>query len=162
MAVNKASIDDFPNLVRLFKEFFPRHNVFNQKSPYIKKYLTSISQKYPLLIIKEKDPDTEEIFISAAAYIVKIDESKDKTHTRWKFRHFAFRNENSGEEMLVACEEYVKKQSNTIKIELTISESESSLHFFEGQSYQNEGLLKNHYRWGETCYVTSVESLKKN
>ena len=152
MPITNGTKEDIQDIIPLFQSFFPKHNIFQLNQDQVKEYLETEMQKHQLLIIKEQETNKDKR-ITAASFIVKTGESSNQEHTRWKFRHFAFTNEEAGKELLAACEEYIKKQSKTAKIELTISENESSLEFFEQQGYQKEGTLTNHYRWNETCFI---------
>mgnify|MGYP001579545610 FL=1 len=71
----------------------------------------------------------------------------------WKFRHFAFETETIALELLSEVENIVRNSSKTSKIELTIAETELGIDFYKRYKYEQEAELKNHYRWGETCYV---------
>ena len=159
MHISKAHPSQIPKIIKLFQSFYLRHNIFQQKPEIISKYLIKQAQLYPLLIVEEiVTKDTKKI--AAVTFIVKTGESEDQTHFRWKLQHFAFTNINAAQALIEESESYIKKQSITSKIELTIAESESNLHFYESQKYDKEATLRNHYRWGETCFVLG-KSLKQ-
>lgn len=129
-------------LAELFSNFFKTHNVFQRPKEEIIDYLK-----------KQKD---ELIFVeNAATFLVKTGESLDKNHTRWKFRHFAYPSKESALKLLEKAEEKVRNSSKTTKIELTIAKNENSFEFFKSNGYEQEGILKNHYRPNEDCYVLS-------
>ena len=66
-----------------------------------------------------------------------------------------FVSEDVGKGLLSFAEEELQKGSATSKVELSLAEGEKGIDFYRAQGYEQEGALKNHYRWGETCYVLS-------
>ena len=150
MTTTTANPSDMIQVAQLLKEFYPTHNLFNQTEDKIATYLQTESINHKLLICKNENKE-----IVASSFVVKTGESSDQSHSRWKFRHFAFVSEAAAKELLTASEDLVKGQSKTAKIELTISEREKSLSFFESNEYKKEGSLANHYRWNESCYILS-------
>lgn len=148
MTIRAATQEDIPKLIDLYKEFFPTHNIFQRSTEDITNYLSEGIEIDELLVYDDGE-------ITAAMFIVLTDRSEDQKHTRWKFRHVAYTKEKTAKELITEVEERIKQTSNTAKIELTIAESEKALDFFKKIGYQEEGALKNHYRWGETCFILS-------
>jgi hypothetical protein len=140
MAVRTVTEEDFGKLIELYKEFFPTHNRFSQNEDIIKAYLH-----------KELLEQDDFLITEGAALIVIITKCND-THSRAKFRHFAWKNEEAATELLQEAESRVRKSAETVKIELTLSESEE-IEFYKKNGYVVEGELKDHYRAGEVCFI---------
>lgn len=149
MTIRQASKSDYVGLNALFKEFFVAHNRFSQNDKEVIEYLKSQAENNQLIVHETNNK------LDGAMFIVKTDQNDTGTHTKWKFRHFAYKNHTVGKELLVYAEEFVKKSSDTSKIELTIAETEEDIDFLKKNDYEEEGALKHHYRWDETCYVLS-------
>ncbi len=158
MYISKAEPKQIPKLIVLFRSFYPKHNIFHQEMPIITEYLSKQAQQNLFLTVQEEG-EKDEVHTTAATVIIKTDVSADQKHTRWKFCHFAFNNPEAGLALLKECEQYVHKQSLTAKIELKVAESESHVNFYKEHGYHEEAALRNHYRWGETCFVLG-KSLK--
>ncbi|MEK6969800.1 MAG: GNAT family N-acetyltransferase [Nanoarchaeota archaeon] len=147
MAIRNVKEKDYEKLVELYKSFFPKHNIFQQDKKTIITYLKEQTVTGELLVNEEKGK------IGAALFVVNFGQSVDGKHKLWKFRHFAFENEKVAAELLEEAEKRIQKKSNTVKIELTIAETETGINFYKFHGYRQEGALKNHYRYGETCFV---------
>lgn len=143
---------DYVSLVSLFKKFFPVHNQFQLPKEKVISYLKSQASQNELIVYDDKG-------IKGAMFLVNFGSSADNSHKLWKFRHFAFENEDIGSKLLKEAEKIIKKKSKTVKIELTIAETEPGKEFYLSNGYKQEAALTNHYRWGETCYVLA-KSLK--
>ncbi len=144
--IRTAQEKDYEGLVKLFKKFFPVHNRFQQSNEEIISYLKEQASKNELVVYDDNG-------IKGALFLVNFGQSSDKTHKLWKFRHFAFETENIGSQLLTEAEKIIKQKSKTIKIELTIAETEPGKEFYEKNNYKQEAELTNHYRFGETCFI---------
>lgn len=147
--IRKATEKDIKKVAKLCKEFFKTHNIFQQIDKKVAEHLKKESKKNILLVLEEKKD------IKAAMLLVQTGQNSDDTHKIYKFRHFAFTSESYAKELLEYVYEKIKKSSTTAKIELTLAEGEKGIEFYKKQGYEKEADLKNHYRWGETCYVYS-------
>jgi len=148
MPIRDLQEKDFSKLATLYLKFFPTHNIFQQHQDIVGAYLRKESLEREAFLVHE-----EKGKVTAALILVLEGKSADKSHTRWKFRHFAFSSETAGEKLLREAEKRVQKSSQTAKVELTIAESEPGAAFYKKHGYAQEGILKNHYRWGERCFV---------
>ncbi len=128
----------------LCTNFFQTHNIFQQKKDKILTYLETQTKKNKLLTNKN-------------AGMILIRKQQNKTHSLWKFRHFAYKDIESAKELIKEAERIIKKSSKTNKIELTIAESEGQdiITILKDLNYEEEGILKNHYRWGEITLILS-------
>ena len=143
MTIRTVQESDYPALVKLYKSFFTKHNIFQKSDEEIIDYLKQ--QKHELIVYDDNR-------IKGTLFLVNFD---GNGHKLWKFRHFAFESEEIASKLWDDAEKKVKKSSETAKIELTIAENEKSLNFFRANGYEEEGKLKNHYRFGETCFILS-------
>ena len=153
MTIREAKEKDFENLIKLFRNFFPTHNIFQKSNEEILPYLKEQSKENKLIILEEKS-------IRAALFLVNFGQNSEGSHKLWKFRHFAFGSEEEASKLLEESEKVVKNSSKTSKIELTIAKNEKGMEFYKSRGYKQEGKLENHYRLGETCFILS-KSLKK-
>jgi len=147
MAIRNGIEQDFEQLTSLFSSFFQTHNIFQQEKEKVMAYLGEKSQKDELIIYEEGG------LIKGALFLVNLDTNECGTHKRWKFRHFAFESANIAGQLLGEAEKRVREASKTAKIELTIAETEEGIEFYKEHGYLREAVLKNHYRWEESCFV---------
>ena len=138
---------DVERVALLYKSYFKMHTLFEQPLDEIALYVKEQLKKHTLLVHDEAG------MITAAVMLVT--KNTHGTHKLWMLRHFAFTRADFGEELLKEAERQVREGSKTAKVELRIAESEEGINFFRMQGYEQEGCLRNHYRWGERCYVLS-------
>lgn len=136
---------DLNSLAKFYKYYFKTHTLFQQTESKIVAYLRKAVKEHTFIAVHDGNK------IAGAVFIVL--EGKDGTHSRWKFRHLAFTNTDVGRILLEEAEKCVRQKSVTAKIELTLAETEPNRQFFLKNGYKQEGVLKNHYRWDEKCFV---------
>jgi hypothetical protein len=149
MTIQQVVPENYESLIKLLKDFFPVHNRFKKSDEDIKSYLENVANRCDFLV---NVVDEE---VKACTVLVKIDQNAEGTHKVWKFMHLAYSDEESAKELLAHAEELIQTKSETAKIELRIAENEPCLDFLKSQGYEQEGELKNHYRWNETCFILS-------
>jgi len=149
MVIRMVEERDFEKLVELYKSFFKTHNKFQQSNEEVVLYLKEQSQENELIVFDDNGS------LRGALFLVNFGQNADGSHKLWKFRHFAFENEDVASELLDEAEKRVKKSSATSKIELSIAETENGINFYKSKNYEQEGALSNHYRWSETCFILS-------
>ena len=147
MTIRLVKDSDYQKLTELYRTFFSTHNIFQQSDKIVIIYLKDQAKKSPLLVAEEKGA------LVGAVLLYQFGQTPDGSHRLWKFRHFAFTTEHIATELLKAAEDYVKKLSKTAKIELTITETEKRKEFYLKHGYVQEGILKDHYRPKEKCYI---------
>ena len=147
MVIRQVESQDFEEMAELYSKFFPEHDKFSQDVDKVLSYLQNQTNDHACFVSKEKHK------LLAVTFVVRLGENKNGTHKRWRFRHFAFRDENAAIELLGAVEAYIKEQSRTVKIELNIAQTEKWIDFYLANGYSKEGELMNHFRWGEVCFV---------
>ncbi len=136
---------DLKSLARFYKRYFKTHTVFQQPEKKVVAYLHKAVKEHTFIAVHDGRK------IAGALFIVL--EGKDGTHSRWKLRHLAFIHHDVGHVLLEVAEQQVRQKSVTGKIELTLAEDEPHRQFLVKRGYKKEGVLKNHYRWNEKCYV---------
>ena len=146
MTIREYQEQDLEQVTMLFRSYFKTHTLFEQPEDKVLAYLKEQVQKHPLLVYDEDG-------IQGALFLVTKNTHGD--HKLWKFRHFAFTKANIGSVLLEEAEKRVQEASKTAKVELSIAETEDGINFFKMRGYEQEGALKNHYRWGEICYGLS-------
>jgi hypothetical protein len=120
---------DYEKVAQLMKYFFKTHTVFKSGIAEIVRYLKIQKDE---LVLNEQNNE-----IKAALFFVKTGSSE--THTRWKFRHFAFTSAEFARQLLKRAEEKAQESSTTSKIEQTIAETERGVEFYKSHGYQLEG-----------------------
>ena len=148
MTIREIQETDYEKLVELYKEFFPTHNIFQKDNDIIVAYLKKEQLERETFLVCEENNE-----IKGALILVLLGKTEDSSHTRWKFRHFSFKDETIGTQLLQHAENVVKQASPTAKIEQTIAESEPGKDFYLKNGYQQEASLENHYRVGEICFI---------
>jgi len=158
MAIRKIDENDLPSVVPLLKSYFPKHNRFNKPESEVIDYLKDLMHKPSYQSISHETPMyiyEEDSKVKGFLALVHFDGTSDGTHKVWKFKHFAFESEDIASKLLAEAEKIARKSSKTAKIELTIAETEKGIKFYKSNGYKQEGALKNHYRFGETCFILS-------
>jgi hypothetical protein len=153
MVIRIGNENDIGSLIILYKEFFSLHNVFQRDDYEIEKYLIELMTQNELIVYDDNGE------IKSAMFLDNFGQDLKGNHKLWKFKHFAFNDEDAGSELLNYAENKIIELSITSKIELTISKNEKHILFYEFRKYKKEGTLKNHYRWGEDCLILG-KSLK--
>ena len=105
MAIRAGTQQDLEHLVALFKAFFPVHNIFRQREEEVHGYLRQQLGESQLLVSETKG------VYDGALFLVKTGQSSDGSHMIWKFRHFAFRTEGAGAELLQEAEKSLRAMS---------------------------------------------------
>ena len=144
MKIKKIKKQDLGQLIAIWKEVFPTHNVFNKTEEEILKYLKKAKGK--VLAAYENDKIVGGCVLFAYPQI--------EEHTLARIKHMGvakeFQGKDTGSALLKKCEKLVKKG----KIEIHVAENEKdALEFYEKNGYEKEGELKSHYRPNEACYV---------
>ena len=147
MPIRSPQEQEYSQIAALYADFFKTHHIFQQDHENIIPYLKQQAREHEFLVHEEKG------MIGGALIIVKLGESPDHGHSRWKFWHCAFESEKIAKLLLAEAEQRVKQYSRTAKVELTIAENEEAIDFYKKQEYKQEGLPHHHYRWGEACYI---------
>ncbi len=147
MIIRTIQERDYNDLIRLYRSFFSVHNIFQQPDEEIIKYLQEQAQKNEFVVYEENSQ------VKGALILVQKGENVDGTHKIWKYRHFAFESEDIASQLLEEAEKIISGKSKTAKVELAIAENERGKEFYQAAGYEQEGMLKNHFRWGETCYI---------
>lgn len=141
--IRKANEHDLKGLIKVYKDVFKVHNVFEKSEEEIEAYLNKFSN---ILVAEEDGNIVGGLVITAKKY--------DKDWKLTNFKHIAvspaYQNKDIGSELLKEAEKIAGKG----KIEIRVGEREAgAVNFYEKNGYQKEGILKSHYRKGESCFV---------
>jgi hypothetical protein len=139
--IRNAEKGDIKALVKIYKEFFPKHNIFSDEK-YSTDYIEDNLGEFIVILYVDD--------VVGGLRIVEKKETKD--HSLINFKHIASKNKDKEilAELIKAAEDLVGPG----KIELHIADSEiPNRYFFEKLGYVLEGTLTNHYRKAEKCYV---------
>ncbi len=147
MVLRRAESQDYEEIAELCTEFFDEHDIFEKDVKDILGYLEIAANEHECFISKDEHK------LLASVFLVKLGESSDGSHTRWRLRHFAWRDEKAAAELLLAVEKHIRTLSRTAKIEVRLAETEKHKALYEACSFSQEGILDNHFRWGESCFV---------
>jgi GNAT superfamily N-acetyltransferase len=145
--IRRAEESDYEKVAVLYCSFFKVHTMFQRASDIVEAYVRKENLERELWVYDDSS------VITGALVLVNTGVNEDGSHKRWKFRHLAFERENVGAALLTFFESRVSKESDTVKIELTIAASEQWMNFYQRRGYVIEGQLSHHYRWGEMCFV---------
>lgn len=142
--IKKIKKQDIGQLIAIWKEAFPVHNVFTKSEEEIRKYLKKSKGK--VLAAYENDK-----VVGGCLLVVS---AQTPEHNLARVKHIAiakeFQGKDVGTALLKKCERIVKKG----KIEIHVGEKEKeTIEFYKKNGYEQEGELKSHYRPDETCYV---------
>ena len=146
--IREIQEQDYQQLTDLYKSFFQTHNIFQQQQAIVENYLRKEALEREKFLVYEENNT-----IKGALILVLLGKSDGNSHTRWKFRHFAFETEIIATELLQHVENLIQQKSPTAKVELTIAETEEGQDFYKKHGYEQEAMLRNHYRWDETCFI---------
>lgn len=141
--IRKANDADLKGLIKVYKEVFEIHNVFDRPEDEIEQYL----KKFKTILVAEEDGNI-------VGGLVITSKKYGKGWKLTNFKHMAvakaYQNKDIGTSLLKEAE----KIAGNGKIEIRVGEREAtSAEFYEKKGYQKEGILKSHYRKGETCFV---------
>lgn len=162
VVIKDGSEQDFTDLVGVYRESFPKHNIFQKSHDEIIQYL----KKKKIEIKKKKGS-----FIVArigkkcvGAAFIRLDEiDSGATHSRWKLRHTAvvsgFQRLGIGTKLVEAADsiiyDYIKnKHFKTAKVEVLVSDNEKeAIAFYKKVGFEVEGELSHHYRHKEPAHI---------
>ena len=142
--IKKPNEKEIEQLVSVYKEAFPVHNLFQKSEEEVTDYLKTVSGEFLVAVEDGK--------VVGGALVVINKPNPD--HTLGKIKHIAvakdYQHKGIGTELLKEAEKIIGKG----KVEIHVSENEKvALEFYKSNGYEVEGELKSHYRMGETCYI---------
>ncbi|MEE9525698.1 MAG: GNAT family N-acetyltransferase [Candidatus Woesearchaeota archaeon] len=153
--IRKIEEKDLNEVVQLLKKFFPEHNRFSKSDEEIVDYLKKLMHKPSYQNISDETPMYiyDDNGIKGFLALVHFDGTSDGLHRIWKYKHLAFENEEIASALVDEAEKIIKRLSESVKVELTIAETEKGIDFYKSKGYEVEGTLKSHYRPDELCYI---------
>lgn len=145
MKIRKADKSEIRELVTLYKDAFPVHNVFQLPRSKVQTYLEGVKGDFYVA-------DDNGI---VGAILLTI-ELKTRQHKRARIKYFAvapeFQRKGIGTELI----KYAEKMFEQGKIEIHVAEGEE-VAFYKKNGYKIEGALASHYRKNETMYIMGKE-----
>ncbi len=146
MNIRKANEKDLNSLIKMYKEVFPVHNVFELPENKIYKYLKAFLGN---LIVAEEDGKIVGGLV--------ITSKKYPGWSLFNFKHIAvvkdYQSKGVGSALLKEAEKIAGKGKIEIRVAEGVSEAPWAVDFYEKNGYEKEGELKHHYRKGETCFI---------
>ncbi len=143
MEIRKAVENDLKGLIKVYKEVFKVHNVFDRPEEEIEQYL----KKFSKILVAEEDGNI-------VGGLVITEKKYDKAWKLINFKHRAVASAYQGKDIGSALLKEAEKIAGKGKVEIRVGEREAvAVEFYEKNGYQKEGTLKSHYRKEETCFV---------
>ena len=146
MKIKKIKKQDLGQLLNIWKEAFPVHNIFNKSDEEIKKYLRKSKGK---VIAAYEDSGV----VGGCLLVVYV---QTPEHALARIKHLAVAKEHRGKDIGTALLKKCEKIAGKGKIEMHVAKSisgEDILEFYKKNGYEVEGELKSHYRPNEICYI---------
>ncbi|MBD3354389.1 GNAT family N-acetyltransferase [Candidatus Woesearchaeota archaeon] len=144
MKIIKPDTNQIKELIKIYKEVFPAHNIFQKKPENeIFNYLKTAGDIYAAV----KDNNV----VGGMLIVVELENPEFK---RSRIKHVAvakeFQDKGIGSEMLKKAEEIIGRGKIEIHMAQAVGEP---LEFYTKNGYKVEGKLKSHYRPGEKCTI---------
>jgi len=141
--IRKADENDLKSLVKLYKDVFEVHNVFQKPEAEIAEYLMHFEN----ILVAEEDGNI-------VGSLVIVESQRESDWKLFTFKHVAvskdFQHKGIGSDLLKEAEKIAGKG----KIEIRVGEREATAaEFYQKNGYQKEGILRSHYRKGESCFI---------
>ena len=141
--IRKGNESDLNGLIHVYKEVFDVHNVFDRPVNDIMDYL----KKFKNILVAEEDGEI-------VGGIVITEKKYGNTWKLTNFKHLAVAKEYQDKDIGTALLKGAEKSVRIGKIEIRVGETETTaMEFYKKNGYENEGILKSHYRKGETCFI---------
>ena len=146
MEIRQAKKQDLKGLIEVYKEVFTVHNIFTKSEEDILKYWEAVKAEPDDFIVAVEDGK----IVGGCLVLMKSFEG----HTLARIKHLAvseaYQTKGTGKALMEKAEEMI----GTAKIEIHVAESEKeAIAFYEKLGYKQEGVLSDHFRKGENCYV---------
>ena len=135
MHIRKVKENELNELARLYRKFYPVHNIFQETEEEVIRYLRNESRKDEILAVEVEG-------IKAALFVSLRSRTLDHTHCLIKFRHLAYEQEEAATLLLEEAERTAREDSKTAKIEVHAAESEKSIPFLKSKGYTVEAPLR--------------------
>jgi ribosomal protein S18 acetylase RimI-like enzyme len=144
--IRQGKKEDLPQLIKVYKEAFKIHNIFKKSEKEIIKHWESSKVEPDDFVVALKDGKVVAGCLVTMQYV--------ESHTLARIKHIAvaeaFRGKGIGRAIMEKAEEII----GTGKIEIHVAENEKiALPFYKKLGYKQEGILSDHYRKGESCYL---------
>lgn len=165
-AIRGPKASELQQLIPIYRNAFPKHNVFQLPEKEVHKYLLDSHKKnkvhglgYLAAIVSGE--------VAGALLLKRTEYDTKGKHWTVKINHLAvhpnYRGKGIGSALVKSAEkklmELIKKgKAKTIKVEVKVSENEAkTVDFFRKHGFRLEGRLKSHFRAGELVHVLGKE-----
>lgn len=146
MEVRQAKKEDLKGLIEVYKEVFTVHNIFTKGEEEILKYWETVKAEPDDFIVAVEDGKV----VGGCLVLMRSFQG----HTIARIKHLAVAENHQKKGVGKALIEKAEEIIGTAKIEIHVAESEKeAIAFYEKLGYKQEGVLSNHFRKGENCYV---------
>lgn len=160
--IKDAEDSELEELKDIYKSIFEKHNIFQRSPKEILEYLKESNRKNSEVgggcIVAKLEGKTV-----GGVVVKKESEDLEGKHVVWKYNHLGVAPDYSGQgigsALMNAADQKIKNlikegKIKTAKIEAGVSENNKDvLEFAKKCSFEIEGELKSHYRYGELVYV---------
>jgi len=142
--IRLAKEEDLKELIKVYKEVFKVHNVFEKPEEEIEEYLKKFLGN---LLVAEEDG-------KVVGGIVIVEKKQNSGWSLFNFKHIAVAPSHQDKDIGTNLLKEAEKIAGKGKIEINVGERESgTLRFYEKNGYEKEAEIKSHYRKGEKCFV---------
>ena len=142
--IRQAKEEDLNDLAKVYNEVFKVHNVFEKSEQEIEEYLKKFLGN---LLVAEEDG-------VVVGGLVIVEKKQNPEWSLFSFKHIAVAPAYQDKDIGTALLKEAEKIAGKGKIEINVGEREAgAARFYEKNGYQKEGILKSHYRKGESCFV---------
>ena len=142
--IRKAKEEDLKELAKVYKEVFKAHNIFEKPEAEVEEYLKKFLGS---LLVAEEDG-------KVVGGIAVAEKKQNPEWSLFSFKHIAVAPAYQDRDIGTALLKEAEKVAGKGKAEINVGEREGgALRFYEKNGYQKEGILKSHYRKGESCFV---------
>jgi ribosomal protein S18 acetylase RimI-like enzyme len=146
MEVRQAKKEDLKGFIEILKEVFPVHNIFTKSEEEVLKYWETVKAEPDDFIVAVEDGK----IVGGCLVLMRSFDG----HTIARIKHLAVAKDHQAEGTGRALIEKAEEMIGTAKIEIHIAEGEKIvIPFYKKMGYKEEGVLSDHFRKGENCYV---------
>lgn len=146
MEVRQAKKEDLKGLIEVYKEVFTVHNIFTKSEEEVLKYWEAVKAEPDDFVVVIEDGK----IVAGCLVLMRSFEG----HTLARIKHLAVAEKHKAKGIGRALIEKAEDIIGTAKIEIHVGENEKIvIPFYKKMGYKEEGVLSDHFRKGENCYV---------
>lgn len=146
MEIRQAKKEDLNGLIAVLREVFPVHNIFTKDEESVLKYWEVVKAEPDDFIVAVEDGKV----IGGCLVVMRSFDG----HTIARIKHLAVATDHKAKGVGRSLIEKAEEIIGTGKIEIHVAEGEKIvIPFYTKMGYKQEGVLSDHFRKGENCYV---------